>query len=110
MTAKPNALRRLDLPSDATASDDTRAGQIQPGASGLATLMEAKMWQNPCWFAARFNWIALRYNAPLYGWVQQTYGLSRPEFVVIYSLGLLDGTVPKLIKEGAESDQNQNKQ
>ncbi len=71
-------------------------GEIVPltvgrGASGMEALTEAKLWRNPCWFAFRFNHIALRYNAPLYGWIKRRTGLSRPEFVVIYSLGLLDG-------------------
>ena len=33
----------------------------------------------------------LRYNTPLYGWVEKRFGLSRAEFVVIYSLALMDG-------------------
>ncbi len=65
------------------------------GSTGLAELTEAKLWRNPCWFAFRFNHIALHYNTPLYGWVKQRTGLSRPEFVVIYSLGLIDGTVAR---------------
>ena len=78
---------------DDRGNDADQAWPIQPGCTGLPEIMEAKLWRNPCWFAARFNLIALRYNAPLYGWVQRTYGLSRPEFVVIYSLGLLDGAL-----------------
>ncbi len=66
--------------------------EIRQGTTGLEALTEAKLWHNPCWFAFRFNHIALRYNTPLYGWIKRTTGLSRPEFVVIYSLGLLDGT------------------
>ena len=68
---------------------------IGPGSTGLAALTEAKLWRNPCWFAFRFNHIALQYNAPLYGWIKRRTGLSRPEFVVIYSLGLLDGTLAR---------------
>ena len=31
------------------------------------------------------------YNTPLYSWVQDTYGLKRPEYVVLYSLALAEG-------------------
>ncbi len=69
--------------------------EIGRGTTGLEALTEAKLWHNPCWFAFRFNHIALRYNAPLYGWIKRRTGLSRPEFVVIYSLGLLDGALAR---------------
>ena len=69
--------------------------EIGRGTTGLEALTEAKLWRNPCWFAFRFNHIALRYNAPLYGWIKRKTGLSRPEFVVIYSLGLLDGAMAR---------------
>jgi len=62
-----------------------------PGATGLDPVTEAKLWRNPCWLAFRLNYLALRYNGPLYGWVRKVYGLSRPEFVIIYTLGLHDG-------------------
>lgn len=55
----------------------------------------ARLWGNPCWFAFRFNYIALRYNIPLYGWVERAYGLPRPEYVVLYSLGLRDGVTAR---------------
>jgi DNA-binding MarR family transcriptional regulator len=55
----------------------------------------ARLWENPCWFAFRFNYIALRYNIPLYGWVEREYGLARPEYVVVYSLGLRDGVTAR---------------
>lgn len=57
----------------------------------LDPVTQARLWENPCWFAFRFNYLALRYNIPLYGWIERTYGLARPEFVVIYSLGLKEG-------------------
>ena len=61
----------------------------------LDEMTEAKLWRNPCWLTYRLNYLALRYNLPLYSWVEQAYGLSRPEFVVIYSLGLQDGTLAR---------------
>ena len=57
----------------------------------LDVFTHARLWRNPCGFSARFNYLGLRYNTPLYGWVEKRFGLSRPEFVVIYSLGLVDG-------------------
>ena len=61
------------------------------GRHRLDAFTHARLWRNPCGFAARFNYLGLRYNTPLYGWVEQRFGLSRAEFVVIYSLGLMDG-------------------
>ncbi len=54
-------------------------------------MLEAKLWHNPCPFTFRINYLALLYNTPLYSWVQDTYGLKRPEYVVLYSLALADG-------------------
>ena len=61
------------------------------GRHRLDAFTHARLWRNPCGFAARFNYLGLRYNTPLYGWVEDRFGLSRAEFVVIYSLGLMDG-------------------
>ena len=61
------------------------------GHHRLDVFTHARLWRNPCGFSARFNYLSLRYNTPLYGWVEERFGLSRAEFVVIYSLGLLDG-------------------
>lgn len=57
----------------------------------LDAVTHARLWKNPCGFAARFNYIALRYNTPLYGWTEEHFGLSRVEFVVIYTLAIHDG-------------------
>ncbi len=54
-------------------------------------MLEIKLWGNPCPFAFRLNYLALLYNTPLYSWVQDTFGLKRPEYVVLYSLALVDG-------------------
>ncbi len=54
----------------------------------LDALTEARLWKNPCGFAARFNYLALRYNVPLYGWVKERFDLSRVEFVIIYNLAI----------------------
>lgn len=54
-------------------------------------MLDAKLWQNPCPFAFRLNYLALLYNGPLYDWIRDSFGLSRPEYVVLYSLALADG-------------------
>ncbi|WP_232823001.1 MarR family winged helix-turn-helix transcriptional regulator [Oceanibium sediminis] len=61
-----------------------------PNASA-PEMLEAKLWGNPCPFAFRLNYLALLYNTPLYEWIRDSYGLSRPEYVVLYSLALADG-------------------
>lgn len=57
----------------------------------LDALTHARLWRNPCGFSARFNYLSLRYNTPLYGWVEERFGLARAEFVILYSLSLFDG-------------------
>ena len=54
-------------------------------------MLQAKLWSNPCPFAFRINYLALLYNTPLYDWIQNDYGLLRPEYVVLYSLALVEG-------------------
>ncbi|WP_219821631.1 MarR family winged helix-turn-helix transcriptional regulator [Sneathiella aquimaris] len=54
-------------------------------------MTEAKLWRNPCPFSFRLNYLAMRYNTPCYDWVHKTVGLSRIEYVVIYSLALCEG-------------------
>ena len=62
---------------------------------GIDAVTITRLWENPCWFAFRFNYLALRYNIPLYGWVEREYGLLRPQFAVIYSLGLRDNVTAR---------------
>jgi DNA-binding MarR family transcriptional regulator len=69
------------------------------GGIGIERMLQAKLWDNPCWMAFRVNYLALRYNTPLYDWIQRTYGLSRAEYVVIYSLALTDGGQARDIAE-----------
>ena len=57
---------------------------------GIDVVTQARLWENPSWFAFRFNYLSLRYNIPLYGSIEQRYGLVRPQVAVIYSLGLRD--------------------
>jgi DNA-binding MarR family transcriptional regulator len=57
---------------------------------GIDVVTLARLWENPSWFAFRFNYLSLRYNIPLYGSIERRYGLARPQVAVIYSLGLRD--------------------
>jgi MarR family transcriptional regulator, temperature-dependent positive regulator of motility len=57
----------------------------------LDAFTHARLWRNPCGFAARFNYLGLRYNVPLYNWVEERFDLSRADFVILYSLALMDG-------------------
>jgi len=63
--------------------------------SALHPLIAVKLWQNPCWLSFRINYLALRFNLPVYGWIEQRYGLMRPEYVVLYALHLRDGIAAK---------------
>jgi MarR family transcriptional regulator, temperature-dependent positive regulator of motility len=63
----------------------------------LDPLTHTRLWENPCWFSSRFNYLSLRYNLPLYGWVEKRFGLSRVEFAVIYLLGLKNGVTASAI-------------
>jgi Transcriptional regulators len=68
-----------------------RAGREVPElsiSSDAEALMHAKLWNNPCWFSFRLNYLALHFNNPVYGFIQQHLGLLRPEFVVLWSLYL----------------------
>ncbi|MCR9212276.1 MAG: MarR family transcriptional regulator [Proteobacteria bacterium] len=89
--------------SDIAALAKSRQQQSQ---AETPNLLETRLWRNPCWFAARFNHIALRYNGPLYDWVKKTTDLSRPEFVVIYSLGLANGALARDISKGSGFPKN----
>ena len=79
-----------------TTPDGILAGMEGLGAELLArqrldAFTHARLWRNPCGFAARFNYLGLRYNLPLYQWVEERFDLSRADFVVLYSLALMDG-------------------
>jgi DNA-binding MarR family transcriptional regulator len=57
----------------------------------LHPMIAVKLWENPCWFSFRINYLALRFNLPVYDLIERRYGLARPEYVVLYSLFLKDG-------------------
>ncbi|WP_298923755.1 MarR family winged helix-turn-helix transcriptional regulator [uncultured Ramlibacter sp.] len=76
------------------------------GRHPLDAFTHARLWRNPCGFSARFNYLSLRYNTPLYGWVEQEFGLSRPEFVVVYCLGIMDGVTASEIANSTAFPKN----
>lgn len=82
------------------------ADPVRGDGRRLDAFTHARLWKNPCGFAARFNYIALRYNVPLYGWVEERFGLSRVEFVVIYSLAIQDGVTASEIASSTAFPKN----
>ncbi len=64
---------------------------------GLDPLTVTKLWNNPCWLSFRLNFIAFRFNDPVYRWIETRYGLVRPEFVALYAVGLREGVAAKNI-------------
>lgn len=84
MRCAPTALSRLD---------DDRASALQ----ALDPLTVTKLWDNPCWLSFRLNFVAYRFNDPVYRWIETRYGLVRPEFVALYAVGLKEGVAAKNI-------------
>lgn len=80
------------MTKQAASTNNVRPEGAGRAPTGLNEMVEAKLWANPCWLTYRLNYLALRYNLPLYGWIEDTYRLNRPEYVVVFSLGLKDGT------------------
>lgn len=72
-------------------------GQAAAGHHGVEDLVAVKLWSNPCWLSFRINFIALQFNEPIYRFIEREYGLQRPEYVVLYSLGLCDGLTASAI-------------
>ena len=66
-------------------------------AADLDPMTAVKLWHNPCWFSFRINYLANLFNGPVYGAIEERYGLHRPDFVVLYSVGLKAGFAAKNI-------------
>jgi MarR family transcriptional regulator, temperature-dependent positive regulator of motility len=62
-----------------------------PVPPNLHPMVATKLWNNPCWLSFRANFISHYFNQPIYEWIAKTYGLSTPEHVVLYAVGLSDG-------------------
>lgn len=101
MTEKPTVMgtRPAQVAMDGANTLAARRAASSDGGAGIERMLQAKLWDNPCWMAFRVNYLALRYNTPLYDWIQKSYGLSRAEYVVIYSLALTDGGQARDISE-----------
>ncbi len=69
----------------------------QAALRALDPLTLTKLWDNPCWLSHRLNFISFRFNDPVYRWIETRYGLVRPEFVALYSVGLKGGVAAKNI-------------
>lgn len=65
------------------------SGTTQPLPEG--DVLYPKLWETPCWFSFRINFLAQRFNEPVYGRIAALHGLLRPEFIILYSLYLRDG-------------------
>lgn len=61
----------------------------------LSPMFGVWLWQNPCWLSFRLNFLGAGFNSPIYGAIESTFGLKRPEVVVLYALGLKDGLAAK---------------
>ena len=83
-----------------------RRATAADGGAGMERMLQTKLWNNPCWLAFRLNYLALRYNTPLYDWVKRTRGLSRVEYVVIYSLALSEGAQARDISDSSGFPKN----
>jgi DNA-binding MarR family transcriptional regulator len=74
-----------------------QGGMAAAGSHGVEDLVSVKLWQNPCWLSFRINFLALQFNEPIYRHIEKEHGLPRPEFVVLYSLGLSNGLTASAI-------------
>jgi DNA-binding MarR family transcriptional regulator len=88
MLGRPHVV--LDPPQEVPASDAGTAAALDP-------LTRVKLGEDPCWFSFRINYLANHFNVPVYDWITQRFALSRPEFVVLYSLSLREGVAAKNI-------------
>lgn len=93
MRPAPTALSKLDSEREAALRN-------------LDPLIVTKLWDNPCWLSFRLNFIAFRFNDPVYRWIETRYGLVRPEFVALYAVGLRGGVAAKNVAASAGLPKN----
>lgn len=86
-------MSRRDIPT----YDDAPDRAPSAARAALDALTVTRLWSNPCWLTARLNILANRFNVPVYGWIEKRFGLSRPEFVVLFSLWLANDLVASQI-------------
>jgi MarR family transcriptional regulator, temperature-dependent positive regulator of motility len=63
-------------------------GAPPPDARDIPALTFARLWDNPCWLSGRFNIVAMSFNEAVYGMIEAKYGLSRPDYVIVFSVAL----------------------
>lgn len=68
--------------------ESDRAGGTSTEEVVLNPLSEVKLWNNPLRFSHRLNTAASFFNVPIYGWIENEFGLTRPQFVVLFSVYL----------------------
>ncbi len=72
-------------------SDPLANLEARPGLP-FHPLTAAKLHDRDCGFSFRVNNTALHFNVPVYRWIEERFGISRPQFVVLYSLRLIPGS------------------
>lgn len=85
-----------------------RAGEESPPVEGLPPdhIIAVKLWSNPCWFSFRMNFLTQNFNRPIFAMIETELGLSRPEYIVIYSLSRKDNTTSTEIAQGSGFPKN----
>jgi len=88
----------------------TSLSQVDPARiealTALDPLVVTKLLENPCWLSFRLNFVAFRFNDPVYRWIETRYGLVRPDFVALYAVGLRGGVAAKNIVASAGLPKN----
>ena len=69
----------------------TTNGRSNSATAEQNPMLRTKLWDNPCPFSFRINYLALCYNTALYDWIRDSFGLQRPDYVCLFSLGLSPG-------------------
>jgi MarR family transcriptional regulator, temperature-dependent positive regulator of motility len=75
--------------------DMAAGGDGAPEAAALDPMTAVKLWHDPCWLSFRINYLANLFNGPVYDAIAARHGLHRPDFVVLYSVGLKAGCAAK---------------
>lgn len=88
--------QRANRDQAARRESQTRRQRHRPARPRLLTadlhpMVAVKLWENPCWLSFRANFVAHHFNHPVYAMIERTYGLTMPEHVVLYAIGLKDG-------------------
>lgn len=82
---------RLAQVAATPAATATRTPPAPAVPEGMNPMVGVKLWHNPCRLSFRVNFIAHHFNQPIYDWILRAYGLTGPEHVVLYAIGLREG-------------------